>query len=104
LLLLCAAFVVGQWISDRQRVKSIATAQGIIDAAERFRATTGAYPQSLGSLVPAYLAEVPRTDMGFGGRRYRYFAEPEEFHLSFELPAWLICSFSSRSKQWYIHD
>lgn len=97
---LCTADV----ISEHQRVASIASAQPIIAAAERFRMATGIYPRSFDDLVPAYLSAEPRSKMGFCGTRFMLSSGPDRFHLSFPLPAWMLCSYDSRSKEWEIND
>lgn len=93
-----------RFISTRQREASIAAAQPIIAAAERFHSTTGAYPQSLSDLIPAYLPTEPRTRMGFRGTPFALSAGSDRFHVTFALPAWMLCSYDSKSKQWDISD
>ena len=92
------------FISTRQREASIAAAQPIIAAAERFHSATGSYPQSLDDLIPTYLPTEPRTRMGFRGTRFTLSARPDRFHVTFALPAWMLCSYDSESKQWDIND
>lgn len=93
-----------RFISTRQREASIAAAQPIIAAAERFHSSTGAYPQSLSDLIPAYLPTEPRTRMGFRGTPFALSSGSDRFHVTFALPAWMLCSYDSKSKQWDISD
>jgi len=92
------------FVSERQRIASIAAAQPIVAAAERFHLATGTYPRSFDDLVPAYLAVEPRTRMGFHGTRFLLSSRPDRFRVSFSLPAWMLCSYDSESKQWKIND
>jgi hypothetical protein len=93
-----------RFISERQRQDSIAAAQPIIAAAERFYTASGAYPQSLDDLVPAYLPAEPRTKMGFRGTPFVLSSRPDRFYVTFELPSWMLCTYDSQSKQWDISD
>lgn len=99
-----SSFWAASFISERQRLASIAAAQPIIAAAERFQMANGNYPRSFSDLVPAYLSTEPRTKMGFGGTRFVLSSRPDRFHLSFSLRAWMLCSYDSESKQWGIYD
>ena len=92
------------FISERQRLPSIVATQPIIAAAERFHIATGSYPRSFDDLVPAYLSTEPRTKMGIRGTYFILSSSPDQFHLSFELPVWMLCSYSSEAKQWEIND
>lgn len=92
------------FISERQRVASIAAAQPIIAAAGRFHTATGSYPRSFDELVPEHLPTVPRTKMGFRGTHFKLSSSPDRFRLWFELPTWMLCSYNSESKRWEIDD
>ena len=104
LLFLFSSFGTAGSISKRQQQASIIAAQPIIAAAENFHAATGAYPRSLGDLVPAYLPTEPRTKMGFGGASFLLSSQPDGFRVSFALPAWMRCVYDSRAKKWSVND
>ena len=104
LFLVFSASWTARFISERQREASIAAAQPIISAANRFHSNTGAYPQSLYDLVPAYLPTEPRTKMGFRGTPFSLSTGPDRFYVTFALPAWKLCTYNSESKQWHIND
>ena len=47
-----------RWTQANQDA-SIATGEKLVDALERYRAATGAYPPNLALLAPAYAADIP---------------------------------------------
>lgn len=105
-LFVSSSMVGAGLIWDRQQATSVATAQSVIAAAERFHSDTGSYPQSLSDLVPAYLPTEPHSVMGFSedSFRFRLSTNADHFHISFALPAWMSYSYDSESKKWSLHD
>ncbi len=99
-----ASLLVSRPVSQRQRAGSIAAAQPVLAAIERFRAQRGAYPETIQQLVPAYLPADPRTRMGFSGTPFYLRSKPAGLTLYFDLPAAMRCSYDSESKRWHVHD
>jgi hypothetical protein len=104
LVIFLSSIPVARIISDRQQAASMAAAEPIIAAIERYHATTGALPQDVADLVPAYLPTTPRSSMGFGGSEYLIWTHPGGYEVAFALQGWNICAYDSRSKQWEVHD
>jgi hypothetical protein len=99
-----ASFIAAGALSELQREASITRAKTIIDGADHFRARTGRYPTSSAELVPDYLPAMPRTKMGLLGSDYYYATRGDGYSLSFELPAWMVCHYDSRTRAWTISD
>lgn len=104
ILAVVASLLVSRSVSHRQRIGSIAAAQPVLAAIERFRTERGVYPETIHQLVPAYLPAEPRTRMGFNGTPFHLRSKPGKLTLYFDLPAAMRCSYDSESKQWHVHD
>ncbi len=104
ILTVVTSLLVSRSVSHRQRAGSIAAAQPVLAAIERFRTERGAYPETIHQLVPAYLPVEPRTRMGFNGTPFHLRSKPGKLTLYFDLPAAMRCSYDSDSKQWHVHD
>jgi len=100
---LTSIFIV-QFISYRQQADSMASAQPMIAAVERFHSETGKYPESIADLIPTFLQSIPRTSMGLNGTDYDIWVYPDGYRLVFPLQGWNMCSYDSRSKQWEVLD
>jgi hypothetical protein len=100
---LSSIFVV-QTISARQQAASMAGAEPIIAAIERYHATTGAFPRTIAELIPTYLPSMPRSSMGFNGSEYLIWTDPDGYRVEFALQGWNICAYDSRFKQWEVLD
>ena len=75
----------------------------VIRAAEQFRESQGRYPGRIEELVPAWLEKVPDAAM-LGTAPYRLATHYNAFVLSFELPHWEQCTYSSDTGIWVVHD
>jgi hypothetical protein len=95
------AVLVGSLISDKRRDTSQQTAGQIIEAIERYRSTYGTLPASLDQLVPEQLPQLPITS---DGRPFWYQVTSNNFRVSFPLPAMMVRTYDSRTRDWRTHD
>lgn len=78
--------------------------QTIISAIEKYRKARGKYPESLSELVPNYLDDVPKPDIGllisqsFG---YEVDRDRDTYNLYFVRPTSVIGSYSPKDGTWY---
>jgi len=106
LLIPIVAVTVGNSISDRQEAESFATGDQIVLAAREYQRDRGFYPEALAELAPQYLGQIPETASGMFRRlpfNYRQDATGDDFTLSFDRPAWFVCS-RSTTQAWECHD
>lgn len=97
--------VAARSINEHKRLTSLDEADQVIEALSRHRRAHGAYPRSLEELVPAELRAVPRSRMGLiGDIAFVYRGNADSFDLSFALPNWKRCSYSSEERSWAVHD
>lgn len=67
---ICGATAIA-WL-NLERHMARQRAEQIVAAVQKFRGDHSQYPNKLDDLVPAYLAEIPRTHIGFSGGRFQY--------------------------------
>ena len=72
----------------------------IIQALSDYKKAYGGLPQSLDSLVPAYLPEIPRTSMRLAGTEYFYSKQGEEYLFGFETSVLTGYVYDSREGAW----
>jgi hypothetical protein len=77
----------------------------VVSALEKYNQDHGTYPDVLEQLLPDYMSEIPKSTMGFRGRPLIYRRGDEHsYKLAFQLPAWMLCSYDSSRKEWYVND
>ncbi|MFI5301565.1 MAG: hypothetical protein ACHREM_26045 [Polyangiales bacterium] len=123
------AFVVGRRVELHARVAAIAfvwlsfgvalvattanrrlatrRASVIVAAIERYRAERGSYPETLHSLVPTYMPDVPRAKWTLGFADFKYWPRPEQGDATLfwtDIPPFGRPTYSSKRKQWHVID
>lgn len=102
LVLMVCGILVSNNISYHKSEQSKEKAKKIITAIEQHRSVTGHYPKSL-SEIGVFSEEDLITNMSFiGATRYRYSSTTDRFYLEFPLPAWLTCTYNSKTKEWSV--
>ncbi len=90
--------VAGWWsVADRHEV-TMRGADAILDALERCAAKEKQIPQSLGELVPKYMAAIPPT--GYRGT-FRFVHRPGQYWLFFFDDLGVRHAFDSKTKRWH---
>ena len=80
-------------------------AQQIVAAVEQFRADRNKYPNKLEELVPAYLAEIPRSHIGFSGQRFQYLNSESDHKLIYlGVPPNLRTIYTFEGAHWSVLD
>ena len=98
------SIVVSGIIGGFQQRATEAAAVPLIAAIESYHTLHGDYPASLDELVPAQLAVVPRTRLGFGGTPFFYRRTDGTFRLGYSLPAFMVRRYDSATHKWTIRD
>lgn len=97
---------LGDLVTSRKRDASTQRAQQIIEALNRYRSVRGSYPEDLSSLVPAYLPNIPDTDMGLVRRVPFSYSRRDEmtYVVRFLQPGLIFCEYTSSTRKWLCHD
>ena len=80
----------------QQRARDV-TALRVLDALESYKKDNGTYPDSLDALVPKYLAEIPRPEIGLirdQDDRFSYSNYGDSYALEFASVLWVQCQYS----------
>lgn len=99
-----SAFMVARSITDYQSRATLAAAEPIIKAVDRFTLDNDSYPISLKVLVPAYLTTIPKTKMGITGGEFDFYNTLYDSILTFRMPAGSRYSYSFSRRKWIYHD
>jgi hypothetical protein len=73
-------------------------------ALEAYRGAHGNYPVVLVQLVPEHFSSVPKTRFGLAGTAFFYHRDTNGFRLGYILPARLVRSYDSTTREWTIRD
>lgn len=76
----------------------------IVSAIKKYRKAEGKYPNNLSELVPNYLDDVPKTDMGllsFQSFRYTVERDQDRYHIFFLRSGYLIGAYSPEDGTWH---
>ena len=96
-LLLAAILGSAQIGGLMQRRARDVTALQVLDALESYKKENGTYPDSLDALVPKYLAQVPRPEIGLirdEDDRFSYSNYGDSYALEFASVLWVQCQYS----------
>jgi hypothetical protein len=97
-LLVIAMVGLSNWrASEYQRTARDETSAEVIAALEAFRARAGVYPDDLSELVPEFLPEVPRPQMGLianSDEVFTYSNFGDSYALEFSSVLWVQCAYS----------
>ena len=96
-LILVAILGSAQIAASMQRHTRDVTALRVLDALEAYKKDHATYPDSLDELVPKYLAEVPRPEIGLirdEDDRFSYSNYGDSYALEFASVLWVQCQYS----------
>ncbi len=96
-LLLVAILGSAQIGGLMQRRARDVTALQVLDALETYKKDNGTYPDSLDALVPKYLSEIPRPEIGLirdEDDRFSYSNYGDSYALEFASVLWVQCQYS----------
>jgi hypothetical protein len=99
-LALQSANYISNCITDQQIDSAISLGTPIVEAIEKFHATTGSYPETLEALIPSYLQNIPKTKVGFKTSDFKFLSRPDSFTLYIEMPAWHVCYYEPQYERW----
>ena len=101
-LIFVATLLTGREIVSLEKEWSKQSAQPIIDALDSFHLEKNYYPENLEILIPKYLNEIPKSNVGFFGNHFRYsLSNKDNYFLSFEAGTWEYFNYVPKKRVWY---
>lgn len=97
-------YILIDHLAAYQAELSRVTGDEIISAIQESYSNQGEYVDSLATLVPNYLDEIPTTKTGYGLHEFHYVKFDRGFDLWFEGRDWEIHKYSSTHNEWIVTD